>query len=177
MLQQSRYEVFKKKKPNMQNIRLLPISAIVMAWRKHGLKEAYYTVGLYVGPSLTSEGCARIAVKTGTLVKILTTSHFSAASDGGGLNVFPRVTRGLKELLEEQLTLSTEQGEFLVEDPRVSPSVVTIAADPPILESVGNNMPSAEVSASPPQSLIDSIAESDVPDTGPTTSNSSPLRS
>ena len=87
------------------------------------------------------------------------------------------MTRGLKELLEEQLTLSTEQGEFLVEDPRVSPSVVTIAADPPILESVGNNMPSAEVSASPPQSLIDSIAESDVPDTGPTTSNSSPLRS
>ena len=34
----SRFEVFKKMKPNMQNIRLLPISSIVMAWRSKSVK-------------------------------------------------------------------------------------------------------------------------------------------
>ena len=98
----SRYEVFMKKKPNMQNIRILPIGAIVMAYRRNGLKGAYNVVGLYVGPSLSTEGCARIAVLSGERVKILTTSHFSAASDGGGLNIYPHVNLGLQNLLNEQ---------------------------------------------------------------------------
>ena len=173
--QRSRYEVFKKKTPNMQNIRLLPIGAIVMAWRKHGLKEAYYAIGLYVGPSLSTEGCARIAVKTGNLVKILTTSHFSAASDGGGLNVFPRVTCGLKQLLEEQLTSSsTEKGEILVEDPDrdmsslVSIPLVAPTEDSPTLDSFTDAMQyPADVSALPLPILSDSIPESSVNDPSP----------
>ena len=114
----TRYEVFMSKKPNMQNIRILPIGAIVLAYRRVGLKGASNVVGIYVGPSLATAGCARIAVKVGGTVKILTTSHFSAASDGGGLNVFPTVARGLQTLLTDQLTAVPPQADvFLLSDP------------------------------------------------------------
>jgi len=67
-----------RKKPNMQHIRILPIGAIVMVYRRKGLMGAYCMVGLYVGPSLPTEGCARIALVIGNTVKVITTSHFSA---------------------------------------------------------------------------------------------------
>jgi hypothetical protein len=41
-------------------------------------------------------------VKSGGRLKILVTSNFRSGSDGGGLNIFPHVERGLKTLLEEQ---------------------------------------------------------------------------
>jgi len=118
----SRYEVFKKVKPNMQNIRLLPISSIVMAWRSKSLKgtqsnQSANLVGIYVGPSLLTEGCARIAVFVGGYVKILTTSHFSAASNGGGLNVFPHVAQGLQKLLDEQVNGSVASSDTELENP------------------------------------------------------------
>ena len=114
----SRYEVFMKKKPNMQNIRILPIGAIVMVYRRNGLKGAYNVVGLYVGPSLSSEGCARIAVLSGERVKILTTSHFSAASDGGGLNIYGHVNQGLQHLLDEQVSsIQPSSSDSSLEDP------------------------------------------------------------
>ena len=116
----SRYEVFMRKRPNMQNIRILPIGAIVMVYRRKGLKGAYSMVGLYVGPSLSTEGCARVALVVADKVKVITTSHFSAASDGGGLNVYPHINRGLNKLLEDQVSTVADQddmNDYQLEDP------------------------------------------------------------
>ena len=131
----SRYEVFMRKRPNMQNIRILPIGAIVMVYRRKGLKGASSMVGLYVGPSLSTEGCARVALIVGDKVKVITTSHFSAASDGGGLNVYPHVSRGLKQLLEDQvrkIAAQDDDNDFELEDPEKDSPPVPV---PPMLSN------------------------------------------
>ena len=68
----SRYEVFMRKRRNMQNKRILSIGAIVMVYRRKGLKGASSMVGLYVGPSLSTEGCARVALIVVDKVKVIT---------------------------------------------------------------------------------------------------------
>eukprot|EP01041_Mallomonas_annulata_P013096 gene13096-27648_t len=68
------------------------------------ISNQYYSqIGMYVGPSLLTPGAARVAVKVSNeLVRILVTTNFRAASDGGGLNVYQHIDRGLTKLLAEQ---------------------------------------------------------------------------
>ena len=37
---------------------------------------------------------------------IITTSNFRSASDGGGLNVYPHIERGVQELIEDQRNIN-----------------------------------------------------------------------
>eukprot|EP01041_Mallomonas_annulata_P002805 gene2805-5522_t len=118
----SRYEVFYNRKPNMQNIRLLPIGSILIVLRHvpqaDSVTNQYYSqIAIYVGPSLTTPGAARVAVKVATgLIRIIITSNFRAASDGGGLNVYPHLDRGLSGLLNEQDTNNKESKKLVAEE-------------------------------------------------------------
>ena len=116
----SRWEVYHGKKPNMQDIRLLPIGCVIIVTRNPRaegtqgdtfggvvMNEQYAQVGIYVGPAApTTPGAARVAVMTNGKLRILITSNFRAGTDGGGLNVYPHVERGLKQLLTEQMAIS-----------------------------------------------------------------------
>eukprot|EP01036_Dinobryon_divergens_P033998 gene33998-43927_t len=62
-------------------------------------------------------GAARVAVKVATgLIRIIITSNFRAASDGGGLNVYPHLDRGLSGLLNEQDTNNKESKKLVAEE-------------------------------------------------------------
>ena len=113
----SRWEVFYGIVPNMQDIRLLPIGCILIVIRiptteRDGgtaqaggviINEQYGQVDIYVGPSLLTPGAARVAVMSNGRLKILVTSNFRSGSDGGGLNIYPHIERGLKRLLDDQI--------------------------------------------------------------------------
>ena len=102
----SRYEVFKNKKPNMQSIRILPIFSVILVLKNTSSKEKQtnqleHQIGLYIGPSMKTGGAIRAAVITGGFLRIVITSKFTAATDGGGLNVYPHIQRGLQCMLKE----------------------------------------------------------------------------
>jgi hypothetical protein len=112
----TRWEVYYGIIPNMQDIRLLPIGCILIVVRVPSaeqdggvvltagvvVNEQYGQVGIYVGPSIPTPGAARVAVMSNGKLKILVTSNFRSGSDGGGLNIYPHVERGLQQLLDEQ---------------------------------------------------------------------------
>jgi hypothetical protein len=110
--EKTKYEVFHKKRPNMQNIRLLPIFSILMVTRETTDKDSMISgkhnqIGLYVGPSLTTPGAIRAAVSTRGTISILTTSRFTAASQGGGFNIHQNVERGIGSLLNHNNRVSS----------------------------------------------------------------------
>ena len=66
--------------------------------------ETYTSIGLYVGPAApATPGAARVAVMSNSKCRILITNNFRAGTDGGGLNVYPHIERGLKQLLIDQI--------------------------------------------------------------------------
>ncbi len=110
----SKFEVFHKKKPNMQNIRLLPIFSVILVNRDRRGKDsqtnqARNQVGLYVGPAFSTPGAIRAAIITGNNLEIVTTSRFSAATDGGGLNVYTHIESGTRKLISESKGEEVEQ--------------------------------------------------------------------
>ena len=112
----SRYEVYHEKKPNMQDIRILPIGCVIIVVRPHGHEDELTAgvfdnqksgqIGIYVGPSMLTPGCVRVAVVTRGKLMIITTSNFRSASDGGGLNIYPHIERGVQDMIAEQHTPS-----------------------------------------------------------------------
>jgi hypothetical protein len=72
--------------------------------------ETYTSVGLYVGPSLSTPGAARVAVMPNSRCRILTTNNFRSGTDGGGLNVYPHIERRLKQLLFDQIATRVVDG-------------------------------------------------------------------
>ena len=116
----SRYEVFKKEKPNMQSIRILPIFSVILVLKNTPSKgnqsnQLEHQIGLYVGPSMKTGGAIRAAVFSGGSVRIVVTSKFTAATDGGGLNVFPHIQNGLHSMLQEtdKKTVSASENEAI----------------------------------------------------------------
>lgn len=129
----TRYEVFHKKKPNIQEIRLLPIFSVLMVLREEpnaasidGANRRFYQYGLYVGPDSLVTGGIRVAVITNKRLQIVVSSKYKAVTDGGSLNLYPQVQRGLRHLLEEQ---AEEVQEPAVE--RVPSDVVVDIVRPP----------------------------------------------
>lgn len=123
----TRYEAFHGKRPNMQNIRILPIFAALLVYRDGNKNSSIGEVeidssnvvssstvksvpvystnqpeskfGLYIGPSLSTPGSIRAAVMYHGKVKVYTSSKFSAVSDGGGINIHKDVMNGTVNLL------------------------------------------------------------------------------
>jgi hypothetical protein len=113
----SKYELFYGIRPNMQNRCLLPIFATVLVPvdppAGSYTRQKQYKNALYVGPCDDTPGAIRCAVMTKVklqpgevkekwLLKIKRTSQFTAATDGGGLNIYPHVNRGVSRLIAEK---------------------------------------------------------------------------
>lgn len=98
----TRYEVFYGIRPNIQNLRLLPIFSVIMIYREDKKSRiSEYIIGLYVGPSTKTNGCIRAAIVRGAQIYIVTTTNYTAATDGGGFDIHRHVMKGTKQLIEE----------------------------------------------------------------------------
>lgn len=102
----TRYEAFYGIKPNMQNIRILPIfSVVTVAFDQTnadavGNNQRYSRIGLYVGPSLKTPMAIRVAVKAPKgSVQVIVTSKYTPATDGAGLNIYENVRRGFQQMM------------------------------------------------------------------------------
>ena len=58
-------------------------------------------ISLYVGPSRTANACIRGAIVRSGQVYIVTTSKYTAATDGGGLNIYPHIQKGTQQIIED----------------------------------------------------------------------------
>jgi hypothetical protein len=123
----TRYEVFNGRKPNIQEIRLLPIFSVLMVLREEpnaaavdGANRSFYQYGLYVGPDLLVTGGIRVAVLTNKRLQIVTSSRYKCVTDGGSVNMYPQVQRGLRRLLEEHAEEEEEEEPVNVPDQHVA---------------------------------------------------------
>ncbi len=154
----TRYEAYYGKKPNVHNIRVLPIFSCVLVIRpavKHVVdtakddsgKEIVFStnqprneLALYIGPSLKTVGGIRAVSKTTEgLIQVFVTSKFTATSDGGGVNVHKDVEEGTKRMIDEiDETVKTTEGPTTVEQPviRVEEPSVDIDLDVTIGQQV-----------------------------------------
>lgn len=158
----SRFEVFLHRKPNMQNVRILPIGSVILINReptttaqlqRHGSLQLYNVPAIYVGPSLATPGAIRAVVPNsdGKTVHIFTTSRFTAASDGGGLNIYPHLARALPSLITATDTNVPARDTNAQTDQRRS---VTFS-DPPVAPATPNTpydglTPSASIPSTDP---------------------------
>lgn len=146
----TRYEVYYGEKPNAQNIRILPIFSCVLVIRpaaknvigtgkdSEGTEYVYSTnqprneLALYIGPSLKTVGGIRAIAKTSDdVMQVFVTSKFTAASDGGGLNVHKDVAAGADRLISEMN--KAERVKELVSEPVIHEQPV---AEKPVEETV-----------------------------------------
>lgn len=91
----TKFEVYNGKQPDLREIRLLPIFAIVYALRRNktsnplGSNREFWQRGLYVGPSDVVPGAIRVAVLSkNKVIKVVVTTKFKGVSDGGNINPY-----------------------------------------------------------------------------------------
>lgn len=103
----SRHFLFYRVVPNIQDIRLLPIFAVLLVYRHvpsssslDGANRPFYMHGLYVGPDMMVTGAIRVAVKVGSTMQIIVSTKYKCVTDGGSVNLHHTVQRGLRGLLE-----------------------------------------------------------------------------
>jgi hypothetical protein len=102
----SKYELYKHTKPNMQNIRLLPIFSVLMVYSetpKPYMNKPQWLPALYVGPIEGTPGAIRAAILTPSQKRlvVIPTSRFTAASEGGGLVVHHDIMHHLQKFIED----------------------------------------------------------------------------
>lgn len=106
-LKQTKYEVYYKKIPDLRQIRLLPIFAIVYVLRVKGRGNVlvstrpYYQRGLYIGPSASVPGAIRVVVKTNNRIQIIVTTQFKGVSDGGDVNPYPIINHAIQTIIND----------------------------------------------------------------------------
>ena len=111
----TRFEVFFNKKPNFQQIRLLPIFSVILVLQQGSTNKDFsnrlqHRLALYVGPSRQTPGAIRAAVKGANgIISIITTSRFTPATDGGGLF-------GVHEIISRGIALLTNQEDIYAEE-------------------------------------------------------------
>ena len=104
----TKYEVFYGRKPNINKIRMLPIMSVLMVLRYVPNTEVidesngpFFQYGIYVGPDYQVNGAIRAAVVTNGTVQIIVSTKFKGVQDGGGLNIYPTVQKGLDLIVGE----------------------------------------------------------------------------
>jgi len=107
---QSAYEMFTGEKPNIQDIRILPIFATLLVYRTEAAdgnietsNRPFYRYGLYVGPDVKIKGGIRVAIRTSTRgeIRIISTTKYKAVSDGGGINISEHVNNGIIHMVQD----------------------------------------------------------------------------
>jgi hypothetical protein len=105
-LTKTKCEMFLGMKPDLREVRLLPIFASVMVLRRTALDElhstqGYWQQGLYVGPSLSVRGAVRVAVVTKGKFVIVTSTDIKAVTDGGARTPYTRVDAVVPSMIHE----------------------------------------------------------------------------
>jgi hypothetical protein len=128
----TRYEAFLGVRPNVQEIRVLPIgSVLIVAQLNKGDKRPLYIYGIYMGPSQdlptmkVIPGSVRVAVGTKRGVRIINTSKIKHVSEGGNLDRRREADAGLKRLLSYTPEQLEEMHEKEVATPIVNSKTVT----------------------------------------------------
>lgn len=144
----TRYQLFHGKVPNVQEIRMLPIFAILLVLRHvpnaaslDGANRSFYQYGLYVGPDSLTPGAIRVAVKVGGTLQIVVSSKYKCVTDGGSINIYPAIQRGLRTLLEGEPTqtravVNPAQPELPVPEVPVVPEVPEEVPEVPEVQEV-----------------------------------------
>lgn len=103
----SRFYLFYLRIPNIQELRLLPMFAILLVYRHvptvsslDGANRAFYMHGLYVGPDWMVTGGIRVAIKVNGVFQIIVSTKYKCVTDGGAVNISQSVQRGLRVMLE-----------------------------------------------------------------------------
>jgi len=145
----TRYEVYHGKKPSIQEIRLLPIFSVLMVLREEpnaaaidGANRRFYQYGLYVGPDSLVKGGIRVAVLTNKRLQIVVSSKYKGVTDGGSINLYPQVQRGLRQLLEDQAIEDVPQEPESAVVPAVTVSNVDVL--PEVTVSAGGDISTQE---------------------------------
>ena len=121
----TKHEVFTGEIPNIQLMRLLPIFCIVMVYRNTptaasvgNAKRSFYQYGLYCGCDMKVKGGIRVAIMTNSRLSIVVTTKYKGVSDGGGMDNYAHVDRGLERVLNEPpaVTVSDVYEEVLPDD-------------------------------------------------------------
>jgi hypothetical protein len=99
----TKYEVYYNKQPDLREIRLLPIFAVLYVLRRKGndldSNRDFWQRGFYIGPSAVVPGAVRVAVLTKTkLVQVITSSEIKAVSDGGDLNSYSHIVTAVNKI-------------------------------------------------------------------------------
>ena len=114
------YEVFLKRRPNTQDMRILPILSVVLMWRPSGFDK--FTTkpsmqpALYVGASKASLGAIRVAYMKEGHLQVVVTNNYTSPSDGGSLNLHEVVERGYHNLIPSAYTLGENSVDFVSEE-------------------------------------------------------------
>jgi len=100
----SRIEAHDGRRGNIQNYRVLP-PCVSLVLRRVGnsanLEDShghFWQYGLYCGGSVTVKGGARFAVISGDRLIVITTTSFTAVSEGGGSFTYPVIQKGIRLL-------------------------------------------------------------------------------
>ncbi len=104
----TRKEMVTRMKPNIQDVRLLPIFAVVKVYR-HDTKVqrdgnvtgSFYQHGLYVGPCPYGRGVIRVAVMVNREVFVLRTSKYKGVSDGGDAEEYAHLEQGINFIVSD----------------------------------------------------------------------------
>lgn len=103
----TKYEVFYGRPPDLRDIRLLPIFAVLYVLRTAttvgnplGINHCYWQRGLYVGPSASVKGAVRVAVVVNGKVQIVTSTRIKAVSDGGDIAPYPTIQRAVGNIID-----------------------------------------------------------------------------
>ena len=149
----TRYEVFTGIKPNIQSIRLLPIFSVILVYREDKMTHtSEYLIAIYVGPSPKTNGCIRAAINRGSNVYIVTTTNYTAATDGGGLDIHRHVVQGTKQLIEEFAKADINKLNVLYEEEKADnePNVMQEAVDDALLSPANQTVLNEEPKNSAP---------------------------
>ena len=139
----TRFEVFMGYKPDMQQIRMLPIFSILLAWDFTGDPETFsgqphWEYGLYTGPyqdfplMMAPHGVIRVAVRTTGGAHIMATSKYKDVSQGGTLNFHELAERGLRQLLDAEVIQKSsnhDEKEENRETPVMESSIPSLRTD------------------------------------------------
>ena len=125
----TKYEVYYTKQPDLREIRLLPIFAVLYVLRRKGANELdsnrdFWQRGFYIGPSVAVPGAVRVAVLSKKkLVQIITSSEIKAVSDGGDLNTYSHIESAVNIIIREDRNL-VNASDVLVQVNEVPMTVV-----------------------------------------------------
>lgn len=117
--------------PNIQDKRLLPIFSVLLVYRYtptkaslDGANRPFYQHGLYLGPDSLVKGGIRVAIKVNGQLQIVVSTKYKCVTDGGAINVYPAIQRGLRSLLEGS-TVSDAESVVGGNQPDISASPVS----------------------------------------------------